>query len=107
TEIRGEGQARLDAHKPCAQPPETERSGGGQTWRDAQTCSAPSAAPRKAAPTAVERSAAVSARNSVAVSFLDSVKLRDGRRIGDVRFNELERMRSANVREAALIKLVQ
>jgi hypothetical protein len=43
----------------------------------------------------------------VARSIFDSFKIRDGRAIGDLTFGEIERIRTTNVREAAVLRQVQ
>lgn len=58
-------------------------------------------------PSAGQRSAAASVRNVVSITILDTFKVRDGRAIGDVRMGEVERLRAANVMEAAIFELIQ
>ena len=43
----------------------------------------------------------------VAKSVFDSFKIRDGRAIGDLTFGEIDRIRTTNVREAAVLRQVQ
>ena len=43
----------------------------------------------------------------VAKSVFDSFKIRDGRPIGDLTFGEIDRIRTTNVREAAVLRQVQ
>lgn len=43
----------------------------------------------------------------LAKSVFDSFKIRDGRAIGDLTFGEIERIRTTNVREAAVLRQVQ
>jgi hypothetical protein len=58
-------------------------------------------------PSAAQRKVGASVAKVLAVSVLDTFKVRDGRSIGDVRYGELDRLRSSNVHEAAVIKLIQ
>jgi hypothetical protein len=51
--------------------------------------------------------AAAAVAKSVALTILDTYRIRDGRAIGDVRFGELEHLRSANAMEASLIRQIQ
>lgn len=53
------------------------------------------------------RRAASSVAKVVALTVLDTYKIRDGRAIGDVRYGELESLRSSNVMEAAIIRQIQ
>lgn len=57
-------------------------------------------------PSAAERSIAARIANTIAVSIMDTFKVRDGRSIGDVRYGELRRMMGANAREAAVIRQI-
>jgi hypothetical protein len=69
-------------------------NGGGQAFVASQRSSAP------AEPSPAQRRAAASVAKVVAITVLDTFKVRDGRSIGDVRHGELGRMASTNLREA-------
>jgi hypothetical protein len=58
-------------------------------------------------PSADQRRAAAAVRNVVAITVLDTFKIRDGRAIGDVRMGEVERLRAANAIEAAIFRQIQ
>lgn len=51
--------------------------------------------------------AAKAGAQKIATTVLDSYKVRDGRPIGDIRIGELERLRSANAMEAAVLRQIQ
>lgn len=81
----------------------TNGGGTGQIFDEYQS---PAAGPVRE-PSASQRAAAASVANAIAVTVLDTYRVRDGRAIGDVRFGELERLRSANAQEASLIRQIQ
>ena len=65
---------------------------------------------RKAAPFPVSPSYVEAMKANagiVAKSVFDSFKIRDGRAIGDLTFGEIDRIRTTNVREAAVLRQVQ
>lgn len=64
---------------------------------------------RVAPPKTVEAyvQAAKHVQKMVAMTVLDSFKVRDGRAIGDITFGELEGLRSENAREASIIRQIQ
>lgn len=64
------------------------------------------AVPAPAHPSPAAIAAAAAARRAAAQTVLDSFTVRDGRPIGDVRWGELERLRGANAREAAVIRQI-
>lgn len=58
-------------------------------------------------PSPAERSAARKAAERAAVTIMDTIRVRDGRAIGDVAYGELGRMAASNRREAALFDLIK
>lgn len=50
---------------------------------------------------------AAETKRAISITVLDSFKIRDGRAIGDIRVGELDDLHSHNVREAALLRLIQ
>lgn len=57
-------------------------------------------------PSPADRAAANTVAKVVALTVLDTFRVRDGRSIGDVRYGELGRLMTTNAREAAVIKLI-
>lgn len=53
-------------------------------------------------PSAQERAASGAVARTVAITVLDTYRIRDGRCIGDVSYGEIERLRTANASEAAV-----
>jgi hypothetical protein len=51
--------------------------------------------------------AAKKGAKAIALTVLDSFKVRDGRALGDLRFGELETLRMDNAQEAAIIRQIQ
>lgn len=92
---------KVQARHAAASPP--PRDGAGQPHAGAL---GPIARPARE-PSPAQRAAAASVARTVAVTVLDTYRIRDGRAIGDVRFGELERLRSANAAEASLIRQIQ
>lgn len=58
-------------------------------------------------PSAEDRAAAARVASRVALTILDTFRIRDGRAIGDVRYGELDRLRGLNAMEAAIIRQIQ
>jgi hypothetical protein len=58
-------------------------------------------------PTLADRLAAIRNGRILAISVLDTFKIRDGRAIGDVRFGEVERLRAANAMEASIFEQIK
>lgn len=88
-------KARVDV--PAAS---SRRNGAGQP----NVVKAKNALPRPVSSSYI--TAAKDGAKVIALTVLDSYKVRDGRSIGDVTFRELERLRMDNTREAAVIRLI-
>lgn len=58
-------------------------------------------------PSATDLAAAKAARKAIALTVLDSFKVRDGRSIGDVPVADLEKLRNLNAQEASVIRQIQ
>jgi len=58
-------------------------------------------------PSPQERAIAGTAAARLALTILDTFRVRDGRPIGDVRYGELDRLRGLNAMEAAVIRQIQ
>ncbi|WBU27511.1 hypothetical protein OOZ54_12485 [Rhodopseudomonas palustris] len=98
-QVAGYGQER------DASPPSSNRGGGGQTG-DVGTDLRMHASPVRE-PSASQRLAVRNLNKVVELSLLDTLKVRDGRAIGDVRFGEIETMRMANAMEASIFRQIQ
>ncbi len=81
--------------------------GGGQVPGANNGRSVPAAA--KNFPGHAKRGASsiASVQNTMSNSLLDSFKIRDGRKIGDILFRELESLRAENAVEAELLRQIQ
>lgn len=66
-----------------------------------------SALPPSREPSPQQRRAAADVRNVVSLTVLDTFKIRDGRAIGDVRFGEIKRLRTANAAEASIFQQIE
>jgi len=108
----GGGQADYDTHRGAA-PAEPLSEAPGQVVTDTrENCAGASDAGEEAPPPAREpsladRVAARKAAERAAVTIMDTIRVRDGRALGDVAFGELRRMASTNRREAALFDLIR
>lgn len=99
----GEGQSSDADNAGLKFPdPSPQRNGAGQV---AHADKATLPMPRPVSPSYI--TAAKSGAKSVAITVLDSFKVRDGRSLGDVRFGELESLRFENAREASIIRQIQ
>lgn len=58
-------------------------------------------------PTEAQRKASADMRKLVRTTILDTHRIRDGRAIGDVRYGEIETLRTANAMEASLFRQIQ
>lgn len=58
-------------------------------------------------PSAAQRRADLDMRKLVRLTILDTHRIRDGRPIGDVRYGEIETLRTANAMEASLFRQIQ
>jgi hypothetical protein len=85
--------------------PESSRSGHIKSAAKAAPNQPERLAPKP--PAASYVAAAKTAAKAVALTVLDSFRVRDGRAIGDVTFGELESLRGANAREASVIRQIQ
>ena len=79
------------------------RNGGG---RPATVARDTNATPVRE-PTSRQRGVAGELSKVLAVTVLDTFKIRDGRPIGNVRIGEVERLRAANVMEASIFRQIQ
>lgn len=103
--MSGKGHAKFAAsHEGNALPRQPQASGAGRV-SDAARPVTPCPPARE--PSQAQRNAARRVAQTMAVTVLDTHRIRDGRAIGDVRFGELDRIRSSNTREAALLRLIQ
>ena len=58
-------------------------------------------------PTEAQRKASAAMRDLVRLTVLDTHRIRDGRAIGDVRYGEIETLRSTNAMEASIFRQIQ
>ena len=86
--------------------PSTNHAGGGPSNCAAKQGRSVSAAPVRE-PSKAQRKAAKAVRGEVALTILDTHKIRDGRAIGDVLFGEIETLRIANAMEASIFRQIQ
>jgi hypothetical protein len=101
-DAKGQSTAADDAAEPMPAASSPERNGAGQ---QKVADKAGFDVPRPVS--ALYVAAAKIGAKQLATTVLDSFKVRDGRPIGDVRIGELETMRTANVREAAVLRQIQ
>lgn len=84
----------------------TNHAGSGHSNCAAKQGRSVSAVPVRE-PSKAQRKAAKAVRGEVALTILDTHKIRDGRAIGDVLFGEIETLRIANAMEASIFRQIQ
>lgn len=92
-------------HRTRVRAPHPDRD-GGHTSNAGSNAGQSRAAPARE-PTVADRAAMLRTRTRIAVTVLDSFRVRDGRPIGDVTFGELAALRGANLMEASLCRLIE
>jgi hypothetical protein len=124
TNADGAGQkvyaSQASAPVPAPSSPELNGGGHGSVASDGQSGCAPSREAEAAPPLGHNKpprftpgharrgASAIAAVQHVATkTLLDTFKVRDGRVIGDLLFKELEGLRAANAKEAAVLRAVQ
>lgn len=92
---------RQSSHLPAS----TDRAGLSIIAEKAKGGTPARLAPKPVSPAFV--AAAKSGAKAIALTVLDSFKVRDGRPIGDITFGELERLRGESAQEASLLRQIQ
>lgn len=93
--------AVINLARPSAPIPEKAEGGSIGPMRASEHMARPSASPKRGL------AEVIAMRAVVKPSVFESIKLRDGRSIGELRWSEIDRFIGANKREAALLKLVR
>lgn len=102
--VAGRGNLADSGQSTDARPSSSNRGGGGHIKRaDGQKVTATLVRE----PSQQQITAAASVRKTIAITVLDTMRIRDGRSIGDVRFGELERLSSVNAIEAFVMRQIK